>query len=145
MAKIRLTRLFTFEMAHALPGYDGLCRNIHGHSYKLQVTVIGEPLVQHDHPKNGMVMDFGDLNKLVNKTILEELDHALLLPENSSFELIETLQKLHQKLILTSYQPTCENMLLDFKAKLLHSLPPGVALHSLQLWETQNSFAEWYA
>src|SRR5690606_19328834 len=108
MTKIRLTRLFTFEMAHALSGYDGACRNIHGHSYKLQVTVIGTPLEATEHPKNGMVMDFGDLKEMVNKALLNELDHALLLNENSEPELVETLQKLHHKLVLVPYQPTCE-------------------------------------
>ncbi|MBB6611629.1 6-carboxytetrahydropterin synthase [Pontibacter sp. Tf4] len=145
MAKIRLTRLFTFEMAHALQHYDGPCRNIHGHSYKLQVTIVGTPLADETDPKNGMVMDFGDLKKLVNKTIVDELDHALLLRKDSAPELVEMLRKLHHKLVLTAYQPTCENMLLDFKARLQQVMPANVALHSLKLWETQNSFAEWYA
>lgn len=145
MAKIRLTRLFSFEMAHALNGYDGACRNIHGHSYKLQVTVIGTPLEATEHPKNGMVMDFGNLKKLVYHAILDELDHALLLPDTSNPELVETLQKLHHKLVLTPYQPTCENMLLDFKTRLQNLMPLHVELHSIKLWETQNSFAEWYA
>ncbi|RAU82820.1 6-pyruvoyl trahydropterin synthase family protein [Pontibacter arcticus] len=145
MAKIRLTRLFSFEMAHALNGYDGACRNIHGHSYKLQVTVIGTPLEATEHPKNGMVMDFGNLKKLVYHAILDELDHALLLPDTSNPELVETLQKLHHKLVLTPYQPTCENMLLDFKTRLQNQMPLHVELHSIKLWETQNSFAEWYA
>ncbi|HEY4650658.1 MAG TPA: 6-carboxytetrahydropterin synthase [Pontibacter sp.] len=145
MEKIRLTRLFTFEMAHALQDYDGPCRNIHGHSYKLQVTIVGTPLADEAHPKNGMVLDFGDLKKLVNTTIVDPLDHALLLRENTPAELVETLRKLHHKLVLTPYQPTCENMLLDFKRKLRQVLPGHVELHSLKLWETQNSFAEWYA
>lgn len=145
MSKIRLTRLFTFEMAHALQNYDGPCKNIHGHSYKLQVTIIGTPLAKTADPKNGMVMDFGDLKKLVNQTIVDELDHALLLRQDSPTELIEMLRKLNHKLVLTTYQPTCENMLLDFKEKLRNTMPANVALHSLKLWETQNSFAEWYA
>lgn len=145
MEKIRLTRLFSFEMAHALHEYDGPCRNIHGHSYKLQVTIVGTPLADEADPKNGMVMDFGDLKKLVNRTIVDELDHALLLRKDSAPELIETLRKLNHKLILKNYQPTCENMLLDFKTKLRKVLPVTIELHSLKLWETANSFAEWYA
>lgn len=145
MSKIRLTRLFTFEMAHALQDYNGPCRNIHGHSYRLQVTIIGTPLADEADPKNGMVMDFADLKKLVNQTIVDELDHALLLREDSSPELIEMLRQLQHKLVLTPYQPTCENMLLDLKAKLQQVMPESVELYSLKLWETQNSFAEWYA
>ncbi|MDX5422407.1 MAG: 6-carboxytetrahydropterin synthase [Hymenobacteraceae bacterium] len=145
MTKIRLTRLFHFETAHALQHYDGPCRNIHGHSYRLEVTVIGTPLVNEQHPKNGMVIDFGDLKKIVQELIVEPLDHALLLREDSAQELIETLRQLNHKLVLTPYQPTCENMLIDFKARLKDRLPHYVHLHSLKLWETQNSFAEWYA
>jgi 6-pyruvoyltetrahydropterin/6-carboxytetrahydropterin synthase len=145
MSQIRLTRLFTFEAAHALQGYDGACRYIHGHSYKLEVTVIGRPLVAQGHPKNGMVIDFGDLKQLVQELIVQKVDHALLLPGSSPAELVQNLQKLGHKLVLTPYQPTCENMLLDFKTRLRGAMPENVTLHSLKLWETQNSFAEWYA
>jgi len=62
-ALIRITKEFKFEMAHALKGYDGPCKNIHGHSYELMVTILGYPVVDESSPKLGMVMDFGDLKK----------------------------------------------------------------------------------
>ena len=65
MATIRVTKSFTFEMAHALWNYDGPCRNIHGHSYELLVTISGHPITDENSPKLGMVMDFGDLKKIV--------------------------------------------------------------------------------
>ena len=65
MPKIRITKRFHFEMAHTLFEYDGLCRNIHGHSYYLEVTVTGEPRNEPGHPKDGMVIDFGELKNLV--------------------------------------------------------------------------------
>ncbi|WP_439880091.1 6-pyruvoyl trahydropterin synthase family protein [Pontibacter sp. MBLB2868] len=145
MSKIRLTRLFTFEMAHALQDYDGPCRHIHGHSYKLEVTVIGAPLVDETHPKNGMVLDFGDLKTLVQETVLHDLDHALLLRSDSDAALVRVLQQQRHKLLLTPYQPSCENMLIDIKTRLSKKMPENLMLHSLKLWETQNSFAEWYA
>lgn len=145
MTKIRLTRLFTFETAHALLHYDGPCRRIHGHSYKLEVTVIGTPLVEEEHPKNGMVMDFGDLKQLVQEHIVQPFDHALVLAQESPLDLLEQLRKYEHKLVLTPYQPTCENMLIDFQHRLRQRLPGHVQLHHLKLWETQNSFAEWYA
>ncbi|TXK32805.1 6-carboxytetrahydropterin synthase [Pontibacter qinzhouensis] len=144
-SKIRLTRLFTFEAAHVLQNYDGACRNIHGHSYKLEVTIMGTPITDKQHAKYGMVMDFDDLKKIVHESLLQPVDHALLLREDSPKELVQTLQKLHHKLVLTPYQPTCERILIDFKAKLRNQLPVYVELHSLKLWETQNSFAEWYS
>lgn len=145
MTKIRLTRLFTFETAHALLHYDGPCRRIHGHSYKLEVTVIGTPLVEEEHPKNGMVMDFGDLKQLVQEQIVQPFDHALVLAQESPQDLLEQLRKYEHKLVLTPYQPTCENMLIDFQHRLQQRLPCHVQLHHLKLRETQNSFAEWYA
>ena len=81
--KIRLTKEFNFEMSHVLHAYDGLCSNIHGHSYRLFVSVLGEPLNQKDNPKDGMVMDFGILKEIVFKEIVQRLDHALVVPKSS--------------------------------------------------------------
>ena len=61
------------EMAHALHGYDGLCKNIHGHSYRLWVTIIGEVLQEKDNVKNGMVLDFSLLKKIVKPDIVDKL------------------------------------------------------------------------
>ena len=79
MSIIRLTKEFTFEAAHMLEGYDGLCREIHGHSYRLFVTVKGEPQTDADSPKLGMVMDFGILKRIVNEQIVDRLDHAFMM------------------------------------------------------------------
>ncbi len=79
MAVVRVTKEFSFEMAHALSGYDGLCREIHGHSYRLFVTVKGTPSGNQADPKFGMVMDFGELKKTVNRLIVDRYDHTLLI------------------------------------------------------------------
>lgn len=148
MAKIRLTKEFNFEAAHLLSGYDGLCRNIHGHSYRLFVTVIGEPNSSVDDPKRGMVIDFGDLKRIVNEQVVDRMDHALVLLD--SVEARESAEMLSrccgsQKTILCGYQPTCENMLVDFAERISLQLPKEVKLYSLKLHETATSFAEWYA
>lgn len=145
MDKIRLSRKFSFETAHALLGYDGACRHIHGHSYKLVVTIIGTPLYDENHPKNGMVMDFGDLKRTVEQAVIKPFDHALLLNERTPVKLVEQLEKNNEKLLLLPYQPSCENMLLDIQHRLQNLLPENILLHSLKLSETENSFAEWYA
>ncbi|AMM50129.1 6-pyruvoyl tetrahydropterin synthase [Rufibacter sp. DG15C] len=142
---IRLTRRFTFEAAHALDHYDGACRHIHGHSYKLEVTVLGKPLQDEEHPKDGMVLDFGELKKLVSSYVLQDFDHALILQKDSDLALIELLQVQGHKLLLTAWQPTCENMLLHIKDQLQPQLPEHVTLHSLKLWETENAYGEWHA
>ena len=146
MAKIRLTKEFSFESAHALDGYDGLCREIHGHSYRLFVTIKGEPICEEGNPKMGMVMDFGDLKRIVNGEIVDRLDHSFVLRDSEqNVELKATLGAKFNKVVLVDYQPTCENMLADFAARLQKALPSHVELHSLRLHETATSYAEWYA
>lgn len=145
MDYIRISRKFSFEAAHALQDYDGACRHIHGHSYKLEVCLIGPVLQEVGHPKNGMVMDFGELKKLVQQEVIEGWDHALLLNENSPAALVKSLRDNNEKLVLLPYQPSCENMLLDIKSRIRASLPPPFRLCRLMLAETENSYAEWYA
>jgi 6-pyruvoyltetrahydropterin/6-carboxytetrahydropterin synthase len=145
MSVIRLTKEFTFEAAHMLEGYDGLCREIHGHSYKLFVTVKGEPVSDPESPKLGMVMDFGALKRIVNEQIVDRLDHAFMMRNTlAAEEIINDLGYRFSKVVLTEYQPTCENMLADFAARLQSALPANVELYSLRLHETATSYAEWY-
>jgi 6-pyruvoyltetrahydropterin/6-carboxytetrahydropterin synthase len=143
--KIRITKEFNFEAAHALHNYDGKCKNLHGHSYKLFVTVKGTPISDTKNPKLGMVMDFGDLKKIVNNLIIQKFDHAVILNKNSIN--IQNFQpaEIFENRILTPYQPTCENMLIDFATGLKLHLPTFVELVSLRLNETGSSYAEWYA
>ena len=86
MATIRLTKEFTFEAAHSLEGYDGACREIHGHSYRLFVTIKGEPSCDAYDPKQGMVMDFGLLKRIVNEQIISRLDHAFIIRQSEQGE-----------------------------------------------------------
>lgn len=146
MNKIRLTKSFTFETAHALYGYDGKCKNVHGHSYKLYVTVIGSPITDTNHVKYGMVIDFTDLKKIVNEQVVDLFDHAILLNKNTPhLELGNDLIAKGHQVILVDYQPSCENMIVDIANKIRTLLPKDVELHSLKLRETETSFAEWYA
>ena len=146
MARIRLTKEFSFESAHALDGYDGLCREIHGHSYRLFVTIKGEPSCAENDPKLGMVMDFGVLKRIVNREIVDRLDHSFVLRDSEqNVELKALLGAKFSKVVLVDYQPTCENMLSDFAARLQKALPSGVELYSLRLHETATSYAEWYS
>lgn len=143
--KIRVTKQFSFEMAHALHGHDGPCRNIHGHSYRLSVTLIGTPSRQDGDPKLGMVMDFADLKQIVKKTIIDKVDHALVLNQHSSFKDKIQQTELYSKVLLTDFQPTCENLLIDFVQALQNSLPKSAKLHHMKLRETPTSYAEWFA
>lgn len=146
MSNIRITKQFSFETGHALYGYDGKCKNVHGHSYKLSVTVIGTPITNRNDVKFGMVIDFSDLKKIVKEEIVDQFDHATVFNETTPHvELAEELKKRGHHVILVDYQPTSENMVIDFSERIKSRLPDGIKLFALKLQETESSFAEWYA
>ena len=146
MSNIRITKEFSFETGHALYGYDGKCKNVHGHSYKLSVTVIGVPISDKTNVKFGMVIDFSDLKKIVKEEIVDHFDHATVFNATTPhLELANELKNRGHHVILVDYQPTSENMVTDFAEKIKNRLPADIKLHSLKLQETDSSFAEWYA
>ena len=146
MSNIRITKQFSFETGHALYGYDGKCKNVHGHSYKLSVTVIGKPITNSNNVKYGMVIDFSDLKKIVREEIVDVFDHATVFNQNTPhIELANELKQRDHHVILVDYQPTSENMVIDFADKIKKRLPSNIKLHSLRFQESESSFAEWFA
>jgi 6-pyruvoyltetrahydropterin/6-carboxytetrahydropterin synthase len=114
--KVSITKVFTFDSAHHLNEYDGKCKNIHGHTYKLEVTIKGYT------DSNGLVMDFHDLKDIVEKYILEKIDHLYL---NDIFE----------------FNPTCENIGLWIWEEIEKRMPKqDERLERLVLWETPTSY-----
>jgi 6-pyruvoyltetrahydropterin/6-carboxytetrahydropterin synthase len=142
---IRVTKSFSFEMAHLLSNYDGPCRDVHGHSYKLFVTISGIPVQDEKSQRNGMVIDFADLKAIVKKEIISVFDHTVVISKYHDPEKIEAFVSLFGNTIVVDYQPTCENLVADFAARIIPSLPEGTKLFSLKLFETATSYAEWYA
>ena len=146
MSTIRITKRFSFETGHALYGYDGKCRNVHGHSYKLYVTVIGRPISDTTHVKLGMVIDFSDLKVIVKNKIVDVFDHATVFNKNTPHvDLAKELSDRGHNVLLVDYQPTSEMMIIDFANVIKQELPSHVKLHSLKLQETDSSYAEWFA
>ncbi len=143
MGTVRLTKEFRYEGAHALMGYDGKCRHIHGHSYILYVTVKGSPSSDIASPKCGMLLDFTELKKIVNETIVFKFDHALTIREGAP--LIDELKAQYDNIIVLPFQPTCENLVIHFAELLSQRLPKEVKLFSLKLYETATSYVEWFA
>ncbi len=142
--KIRVTKRFTFEMAHALRCHDGLCAHIHGHSYVLDITLEGEPAKAHGDPKDGMVIDFADLKKIVKRFVVDVYDHALVLHERER-NTINAADPLFGRTLFTPWQPTCENLLLHIVETLLPEVPEQSPLVAARLQETATSWAEWGA
>ena len=139
---ISVTKIFNFEMAHALHNYEGPCANIHGHSYILHVTVTSAKEGKNELIPPGFIIDFKELKEIVNSKAIALLDHKLVL----SYEYMNSLEShtSFQNLFLFGTEPTAENLLLFISNELMASLPPEVSLHCLKLFETSNSYSEWF-
>lgn len=145
MGIIRVTKEFNFEMAHALWNYDGACRNIHGHSYRLFVTIKGTPISNNSDPKLGMVLDFKDLKALVRKPVVDFFDHSLVLYKEAERDIIKKVGSMYEKVHVFDFQPTCENLVLFIVDTIREKLPESLELQSVKLYETASSYCEWFA
>ncbi len=128
-------------MAHALKDHNGPCKNIHGHTYELFITITGEPLRQEGNPANGMVMDFKQFKDIVQQEIISKYDHAFVVGPNSPF----ANYSVFGKTIVLHSEPTSENLVMEFVEILKNILPTHVTLRNVKLRETTTSFAEWDA
>jgi 6-pyruvoyltetrahydropterin/6-carboxytetrahydropterin synthase len=145
MATLRLTRVFHFDMAHVLLNYPGKCKNIHGHTYKLEVTVTGTLCNEETSPKKGMIIDFSDFKNLIQDEIITFWDHALMIHHDTDPILLNALKSNYEKIIEVPFQPTTENMICELSSIIKQILPSDLQLFSLRLFETEKSYAEWYA
>lgn len=138
---ISVTKIFNFEMAHAIYNYDGPCGNIHGHSYILHVTVRPANKKQEKLTAPGFVIDFKKLKEIVSAKILMVFDHKLVL----SHDYLNSLEtnSIYNNLFMFEMEPSAENLLLFISKELTISLPQDITLHSLKLYETNSSYAEW--
>lgn len=141
MEHLRINKRFTFEMAHALRGYAGPCRHIHGHSYVLEVSVAGR-LGAPGAADEGMVMDFGVLKTIVHQSVLTHYDHALVLhlEERSAIPMDHPL---FARTVFVPWQPTCENLLRDIVERVSQRLPTDLRLAHARLYETATNWADW--
>jgi 6-pyruvoyltetrahydropterin/6-carboxytetrahydropterin synthase len=145
MAFVRITKIFNFEMAHLLQNHKGLCRNIHGHSYILHVTIGGIPKESPGSSNDGMVLDFGELKTIIQERVIEEFDHSLVINADLEKSISQKLEPLRLKIVSLSFEPTCENLISYMAAKIVNHIPAPAKLVSLKLYETTTSYAEWYA
>nr|WP_294902727.1 6-carboxytetrahydropterin synthase [uncultured Lacibacter sp.] len=136
-----LTKIFDFETAHAIDGYNGMCRNIHGHSYQLHVTVGATVNELAYLPAPGFLLDFKDLKSIVQKAVVDLLDHKLVLSHNYISQHPEVMDQ--ENLVAWDAEPTAENLLLFIKRAIQDELPDDMKLTELRLYETKNSYATW--
>ena len=132
---MKIAKEFTWEMGHRLPFHSGKCKNLHGHSYKCMVELTGDP------DKNGMVMDYYDLKKVV-EPILDDLDHSFMVYEKD-IEMIEILEKLNSRKVVVEFETTAENICIYLLNKIKSSkLPKNIHSLKVRVLETENSYAE---
>ena len=134
---VTITKIFSFEAAHALTDYNGPCKNIHGHSYKLWVTISG-PV----DSGTGMIIDFNDLKRIVYETIISRFDHSLILYVEDKMANVQPTAEA-ENLIVLPFNPSSENLIIHFSELIKKALSPHINLHGLKLYETDSSFTEW--
>ncbi len=133
---LSVTKIFRFEAAHAISGYHGSCREIHGHSYEMHITVTGSCLNEND-----MLIDFKELKKAVESVVIKDLDHALILKHNQIN--VSATQNMVSKICWLDGEPTAE-FLLDFILRRLQTaLPDSIEIRRIRLYETNTCYAEW--
>jgi 6-pyruvoyltetrahydropterin/6-carboxytetrahydropterin synthase len=142
---IRVTKIFGWEMSHALWNYDGLCSNMHGHSYVMHVTIKGSQITDDNSPKCGMVIDFGDLKRIVKENIVDKFDHSVVLNTKSDVKALMNVKQMFDRIHIVNFQPTAENLVVYFADIIKSKLPENIELHSVRLYETATSYAEWFA
>lgn len=140
---ISITKIFRFETAHAIHEYQGSCKNIHGHSYELHVTVKAKQSTEGYVDGLGIIFDFKDLKEIVQSQVVKGLDHKLLLSKTYLVESKNEFAK--DELVIFDVEPTAENILFFARNQIEALLPEYIQLYSLKLWETRDSYAEWSA
>lgn len=149
--KVTATKEFTFDCAHMLTGHEGLCQNLHGHTYKLLVTAesCGDDLIP-EGPSKGMVCDFKDLKSMVKEVIVDQMDHAYVYNMYADEDSVEAqiavvLETAGRKTVAVDYRPTAENMVNDFMKALnnyLTQIGERYFITRIRLYETPTSYAE---
>ncbi len=136
-----ITREFTFEASHHLPGHRGKCKRPHGHSYRLQVSLRGPIIDAPGQSDDGMVMDFDDLKRIVSMTIIDELSDSV--PRGCGASPVEKGGMDHNDLnALTGIRTTAENLVHWIWDALVMGGIPDSQLYRIRLWETDKGCVE---
>ncbi|MFZ2323546.1 MAG: 6-carboxytetrahydropterin synthase [Ignavibacteriaceae bacterium] len=132
---MKIAKEFRWEMGHRLPDHFGLCKNIHGHSYKMIVEFEGEL------DKNQMVIDYYDVEKIVNP-VIDSLDHAFMVNKDDKL-VVEFLEKLNSKKVVVDFLATAENICLYLISEIKKcSLPNNISTVKVRVYETEFDYAE---
>ncbi len=134
---LTVTKSVKFDAAHVLTNHQGLCKNLHGHTYRVEASVTQPP-----HDTSDMVIDFKDLKQTCEEVILARFDHAFMYNSESpaESEIAAVVMKYGMRAVALPYRSTAENLARHFYTELKARIP---ALSSVRVWETPDSFAEY--
>ena len=146
---LTVTKEFKWDMAHILAGHEGMCKNLHGHTYRMQVEVArkSNDLIKEDKATSSMVIDFKDLKKIVKEEIVEALDHAFMYwtnsPDKLEHKIADLLKEEGRKVVEVDFRPTAEAMSFYFLNILKQRFKElNIKIISVKVWETPTSYAE---
>ena len=132
---MKIAKEFRWEMGHRLPEHFGLCKNIHGHSYKMIVEFEGEL------DENQMVIDYYDVEKIINP-VIEKLDHAFMVNIDDK-AVLEFLEKMNSKKVVVGFNSTAENICNYLLSEIKKTkLPSNILSVKVRVYETQFDYAE---
>ena len=134
---ITVTKTIRFDAAHVLTNHQGLCKNLHGHTYRVDVSV-----TQGDGDTRDMVIDFKDLKRIASEVVCERFDHAFIYNTESAGEreIAAVVEKNGMRTVAIPFRSTAENLARMFFGEL-KALIPG--LSAVKVWETADSCAEY--
>ncbi len=143
---LTITRKLEFDAGHRIPDHKSQCRNLHGHRYTLEITLVGQVIEQEGNSDNGMIMDFSDVKALAKQHLVDVWDHAFLV-YSGDVAVRDFLASLPgHKTVMIDRIPTVENLARTafdiLKAVFTDRYGTGLCLHKLVLHETPNCWAE---
>ncbi len=134
---ITVTKTIRFDAAHVLTNHQGLCKNLHGHTYRVDVSV-----TQGDGDTSDMVIDFKDLKRIASEVVCERFDHAFIYNTESAGEreIAAVVEKNGMRTVAIPFRSTAENLARMFFGELKARIP---GLSAVKVWETADSCAEY--
>ena len=132
-----VTKTVKFDAAHILTNHSGLCKNLHGHTYRVDISVS-----RADEVAGDMVIDFKDLKRIATEAICEKFDHAFIYNTASpgECEIAAVVEKHGMRTVALPFRSTAENLAAHFFAELSGRIA-GLSL--VKVWETADSCAEY--
>ena len=135
---ITVTKTVRFDAAHVLTNHQGLCKNLHGHTYRVDVSV-----AQAADDDRDMVIDFKDLKAIANEVICDRFDHAFIYSTASAGEkeIAAVVEKNGMRTVAIPFRSTAENLARLFYNDLKPRIP---GLATVKVWETADNVAEYH-